>query len=502
VALATLVTTAGAFAPVRAADGQIDLSFGNSGRVVTQFAGKATAAAILVQPGGKICAIGFAPQPGEPGHYGPAIVRYTLSGSLDTGFGLDGTYLHETGYFQTEIYTAAVRPDGRLLLAGRVSRQFGGFDWFLLGLDASGLPDPSFGDNGQVVADVGYSSKILDVAVQPDGKIVATGWADAELGVMRFDANGTPDQSFGDGGKVVIPVPNDRISAEAVAVQPDGKVVVAGQQYADVVVARFTSSGERDPDFGEAGIVRYNPPFCQLTLSSLPKIGDVAIQADGKIVVLGKVSTCDDRLATAFLLRLKTDGNPDTKFGSAGLSLIESMTNQAWTGSVLLQRDDRMLVAGTRWVSEVGVASVLGRFGKKGALDLTFGEGGRAGSTFETLSYPNSFVAAQQLDGNLVIFGAPAGDFIVERYVNVVSPPKVTGARIEGGRLVVDGRYFDRGAVILINGEAQETEFEPDRPGRTLSSKSAVRNIPQGRGVRIQVRTSDWAISNKFRFTR
>jgi uncharacterized delta-60 repeat protein len=317
---------------------------------------------------------------------------------------------------------------------------------------------------------------------------------------MRFDASGASDQSFGSSGKVVIP-DVDHTSADAVALQPDGRIVVAGHQYADLVVARFTASGGRDPDFGEAGIVRYHPPFCPDSSTSFPRAGDIAIQTDGKIVVAGSVSTCDATGDGAFLLRLKTNGDGDTKFGSAGLAIVESITGGASAAFVKAQRDDRMVVAGTRSAG-FGLASALGRVGKKGAFDATFGEGGGAGSAFETEFIFTSFSAAQQPDGSMVVFGAPVGEFVLERYENSIAPPKTTGARIEGGRLVVDGRYFDRGSVVLVDGVAHETDFDAARPGRTLSSRSAGESIPRGRAVRIQVRTSDGAISNKVRFTR
>lgn len=179
--------------------------------------------------------------------------------------------------------------------------------------------DTSFGDGGKVVTDMGSSlDEVRGIGIQPDGKIIAVGEAwpkpdeQPRFALARYNKDGTPDMNFGDRGIVYTNI-NGRAHANAVALQPDGKIVVAGQgKMTDVyhpvfAVARYNSVGHLDTSFGDNGIVTTD--FTKRPEES-EALG-LAIQPDGKIVAVGSVGPyiSDHDMAVA---RFNKDGKPDT----------------------------------------------------------------------------------------------------------------------------------------------------------------------------------------------
>jgi len=208
------------------------------------------------------------------------------------------------------------------------------------------------------------------VAVQPDGKIVVAGYTTAsQIDVARYSANGSLDTTFGTNGVALLPVPTGSgQGVDRVLIQPDGKILVAR----DNDLARFTSSGTPDSSFGTGGLV---------TLSSVDR--DLALQPDGKIVVLVG-------LTSEVLERFNSDGSVDRSFGSGGQVMLNP--NQAEV-VVALQTDGRIIVAGSQ----------LDRFNPDGTIDSSFGTNGQV-----TLSVPAEAVAVQP-DGRIVVAGSEQG---------------------------------------------------------------------------------------------
>ncbi len=189
--------------------------------------------------------------------------------------------------------------------------------------EPNGAPDVTFGTGGK--ASVGFSTgtdKAWSALIQSDGAIVVAGHAgvtsplgpDNDFAVARFTPEGRLDTSFGDGGKVTSNIAGRTDLAVAAALQPDGKIVLAGRvtgtSVEDCGLARYTIEGKLDDDFGDGGIVRGHMSVTTFG----DQVADVAIQGDGKILVAGSATTPSGAtagLSFGFALaRFRSDGRP------------------------------------------------------------------------------------------------------------------------------------------------------------------------------------------------
>jgi uncharacterized delta-60 repeat protein len=232
-------------------DGSLDTSFGIEGKLTTDFfGGQDGAGAVIIQPDGKIVAIGSATLESKPVL---AAVRYNASGSLDSRFGSNGKFTSDFLGRGAEASAGILQPDGKMLLAGisRTQAAIYNYDFGLMRLNPDGGLDSTFGDGGKVSIDFfGYDDWAISVALQRNGKIVLCGVVSVEMfrgnfRIARLNNNGTVDASFGDAGSVILDFSNS--GAQGIAIQADGKIVVAGGKKLDVTdidfaLARFDSS--------------------------------------------------------------------------------------------------------------------------------------------------------------------------------------------------------------------------------------------------------------------
>ncbi len=245
-------------------------------------------------------------------------------------------------------------------------------------LAADAILDITFGAGGIVRTDLSANQdEIGDIAFQADGKIIAAGYVQAHgLGLVRYNSNGTLDSSFGVGGVVLsnlIPY-----GAEAVAVQPDGKIVVAGDTYTtetlyDFAVARFNSDGSPDSNFGTGGRVTRD-----FGVNHYDNLSDVLIQPDGKIIAVGGSYAINNQAYTDItLIRFNNNGTVDTDFGMGGWGRADFGYGD-YAYSALLLSNGKILVGGfSRNVGSLDDLTVV-RFNADGSLDTTFGTSGRA----------------------------------------------------------------------------------------------------------------------------
>jgi uncharacterized delta-60 repeat protein len=312
---------------------------------------------------------------------------------------------------------------------------------------ADGDLDSAFGANGVVLTDFGANEHAVAVAVQRDGKIVAVGSATnfMDFGLVRYNQDGSLDSTFGSGGSVVsdFGTPNDQ--AGGVALQHDGKIVVAGSSDSDAVVARYNVDGKLDPSFG--------PRVVTDGLPGAFHAHSVALVSDGRIVVAGSFAPEGSSLFShLFVMRLLPDGSFDGSFGLDGIVT----TAGASGGRVALQGDGKIVVAGGKQTSFDGcapwdpcdMAIVVVRYNHDGSIDSSFGTDGmvttgRSNETNETNAI------AVQLDGKIVVAGArPAplvkpvvvSDFVVVRF-NVDGTLDASFGI--GGEVVTDFGAFD-----------------------------------------------------------
>jgi uncharacterized delta-60 repeat protein len=280
-------------------------------------------------------------------------------------------------------------------------------DFALARYESSGALDTSFGTGGKVTTDFDGYEWNPTVAIQSDGKIVIAGgggWAD-DFALARYEVSGTLDTTFGTGGKVETSFGNSAETARGVAIQSDGKIVVAGETVPyfggdhDFALARCNTNGSLDTGFGTGGILT-------TSFTSNNDYGEaVAIQSDGKIVVAGAANATGNEIFA--LARYDVDGNLDTTFGTDG-RVTTGFANGSWGEDVTIQSDGKIIVAGG------DIYFTLARYEVNGTLDTSFGIGGKVTTDFG--SFDSAQAIALQSDGKIVAAGEGANNFAVARY--------------------------------------------------------------------------------------
>lgn len=388
---------------------------------------------------------------------------------LDPDFGTGGTVVTGLGGIDTA-YGVAVQPDGRIVGAGYANRN-GNDDFALVRYLPSGAPDSSFGTGGTVLTDLSGQGS-YDVArallVQPDGKIVLAGQSTAGAGVAlaRYTRQGGLDRAFGTAGTVLTGI---RGVAYAVALQPDGGIVVAGSADAgggnDVLVARFRPDGSPDPGFGAGGGT--GAVLTDVSGSGSNDTGSaVAIQRDGAILVAG--SSDSGAGPRSVLLRYRPDGGLDRSFGAGGIVLSGTSGLPGAGGvaggrasaadAVAVQPDGRIVTAGNVQEADGTAEVALSRYRPDGSPDASFGA---AGMTVTAVGGPGQYATASALvidgRGRIVAAGSTgsrrSGDFALARYTadGVLDPTFGSG-----GTAVHDfGGQDDRAFAVALQGDGK-----------------------------------------------
>jgi uncharacterized delta-60 repeat protein len=335
------------------ADGSLDTSFGAAGKVTTDFGNGANVArAIALQPDGQIVVVGYASNGGDNDF---AVVRYNADGSLDASFGASGNgkVLMDIGGHDEGATAVLVQPDGKILVAGRASNG-DHYDFALARLNADGSPDaPGFGDGaGKLITDFAGAGDYADCMVLlSDGRIVVAGSTDSgtaatysDIALARYNADGSLDTDFGAAfnGKVTLDLVGGSDFAEGLALQSDGKLIVAGHANngvnSDIALARFDTSGNLDVSFGSGGTALLdlagNDDFAHA----------LAIQADDKIVIAGHTGNgTDDDFA---IMRLHPNGLRDGNFAHGGQLTVDFSQGDDRATAATIQPDGHILVSG------------------------------------------------------------------------------------------------------------------------------------------------------------
>jgi uncharacterized delta-60 repeat protein len=391
--LAALVVILVCFpAPLLAAPGDLDQSFGNGGIVKTSFAvGASDALDLAIQADGKLVVAGWA------GVFDSsfALARYNPDGNLDATFGFGGKVTTDFSSGGDGARAIALQPDDKLVVVGHADSN----NIALARYNIDGTLDPGFGNGGKVTTDVD-AFKIddaLDVALQPDGKIVVAGRSGGDFALARYLPDGSLDTSFGTGGTVMTDFGRPGESAVAVVLQPNGKIVLAASSGGDFALARYNADGSPDLSFGAGGTVKTD-------FGGRDAARAIVLQPDDNFVVAGESSS---RFALA---RYLPDGNLDTSFGTGG-TVTTQFGLHGWSASAIaLQPDGKIVVAGGP-----GSAVVVVRYTPDGGLDLPFGDDGVVATDFG-FGLTHSAAVALQPDGKIVVAGTSAGTFALARY--------------------------------------------------------------------------------------
>jgi uncharacterized delta-60 repeat protein len=333
-------------------EGSLDPTFGSGGVVMVPCA---AGFAVALQTDGKIVVGGAICGPGL------AVIRLLSDGRLDTSFGTAGRASADVGGYGTT-FALAMQPDGKIFAVGRASApsSFDPGDFAVARFNSDGSLDSSFAGNGRVRTDFGGGEDAMDVALQPDGKVVVVGGPGiygAPWAVARYNPNGSLDPSFDGDGKIVTDFGGGAQGAFGVALQPDGKIVVAGWRGEQggpanrgVAVARYLPDGSLDASFsGDGRAVE------QIANSDTGR--DVVLQPNGKIVVAGQTGGDPDFMLTRFL----PDGRVDRSFGNGTGFLEIDFGGHDYAWRVAIDAEGRILGAGASHAEATAGDMTVGR---------------------------------------------------------------------------------------------------------------------------------------------
>jgi uncharacterized delta-60 repeat protein len=405
----------------------------------------------------------LAQDPQSSASFQPPRTQPPLSQFLDMGFWTDGRA--STDHFGGDRSAMALQPDGAIVMVG------GTFTDFVMARFLSdGTLDAGFGTGGMVTTDIqpDVQEESLAVAIAPDGDIVVAGYSgfDATLAVARHLPDGSLDPSFAAAGIVAGSVPG---RGYGVAVQPDGSVVVAGgrdvddgsSDFTDLLVARFRPDGTLDDAFADGGVYVAD-------LDDAPNVlQDVAILPDGRIMAAGSPNTSGDAGLRTDLVRLLPDGSPDPSFGDGGMA---SLTGDRVGEGMAVQPDGRIVLAGHAQVGD-GTVFEVRRLEADGGPDTSFGDGGAATTDLRDRT-EEALDVALDADGRIVAVGRAGDintDFALARYL-----PDGT----------LDASFADQGVLyvdfFLLPDIAESVAIQPD--GRILAGGFAQQSF-DGYGV-------------------
>jgi len=385
-----------------------DGGFDGDGKLTTGFGGNEHAWDVALQPDGKIVVLGDS-STSKMSH----MARYLSNGALDGSFDGDGKLTIPTD----TLYSLALQADGKMVALGYHQSPDGDSKFAVHRLLPGGAPDTSFDYDGIAWLDFGGYDIGTDLALQPDGRILVAGTKGDGAVMARLWPDGT---TFDTGGQqthgLAFPPayqPGYREQVHGMALQPDGSFLVAGHAYApdyafsDAFVTRFNPDGLLDGAFGVNGSARVAFGIFNVARA-------VAVQPDGKIVVAG-YSAFDTQYAIMDFLvaRFNVDGSPDSTFGNNGSYLVNFPADGA-DGAVALALapDGKIVVAGTVWTGSTYAWGVA-RLTDTGQPDPTFGTNGLAVNLSGNNAGANAVVV--QPDGKIIIGGSYNNDFFLQR---------------------------------------------------------------------------------------
>ena len=321
-----------------------DSSFSNDGIVSVDLTGQTDKAySLAIQPDGKIVVTGYADSGPNFDIY---IERFNTDGTLDTSFSNDGIQTTAIGIDKDKSYALVLQPDGKIVIVG--STKVGGdFNMAFVRYLTNGDLDSSFGTDG--ITSVSLSNgndPAYSVFLQPDGKIVAAGYAQYDLGVVRLTSNGIPDSTFDFDGIAKEHIGSTFTKAHACVLQPDGKIVVAGSVNSgndDIMILRLNSNGSLDSTFHSNGI------YVLADTASYAIANALVLQPNGKIILSGFTISTDSLLEDFITIRFNTDGTIDSTFGENGNGIVLTDFDSAYEEaySVLIDSSARIIVAGS-----------------------------------------------------------------------------------------------------------------------------------------------------------
>ncbi len=419
----------------QAAAGDLDPTFGTGGMATTDINHSTDIAnAVAVQADGKLVVVGQTYKQNDFSNEDFVVTRYNPDGTLDTTFGRGGKVRTDFPGLAAVPSSVVIQPDGKIVVAGGAFPLFtfaGNFE--VVRYNPNGSLDRSFGNGGIVTTTFPEGSYASDVALAPDGKIIAAGTvfvdfipgesSNTDFALARYNPDGSPDTTFGNGGQVSTDFVGLEDDAFSVLIQPDGKIVAVGSAnnpatYYDFAAVRYLSNGTIDTTFGVAGKV--STDFGD---QNFDRARSAVLQPNGSIVAAGFAISQNGGVQNFAVARYTSSGILDATFSGDGKTQIDFGDCCQSANKVLLQSDGKIVTVGYANTEDSDSDFLLARLNPRGSLDASFGVGGKVRTSFGDLN-GGANGAALQSDGKIVAVGFQAtfsnqwANFALARYLN------------------------------------------------------------------------------------
>jgi uncharacterized delta-60 repeat protein len=452
--------------------GDLDTTFNSTGIVDFSFGLTDHLRTSVIQTNGQIVAAGDSDFGSNHDNF--ALARFNGDGSLDTAFGSQGRVTSDVSALGSSIEAAAFDTNNNILVAGIYEVPGGVSHIALARYKPDGSLDTTFGSGGVVTTTIGYTDVAEALAIQADGKIVVGGSIQNAFegttfyALLRYNADGSIDQNFGNAGVVETNLGNTDPQVHGLAIQSDNKIVAVGQTSTSggnfhFAVLRYNSDGSLDPTFNGNGEVLDNYPGAKTGFSG-ENFRGVVIQPDGKIVAAGGFVDANSLVDVA-VVRYNSDGSPDTTFNGTGKASFNLNSTNDIADAVALQTNGRIVIAGIYGVAGGG-NFLVARFNSDGSLDSSFGpdgivttEVGPGGGGNDEANSVNL-----QTDGKIVVAGtadngASDSNFGLVRYLGDPPPLQATSVSIQASEGVL---FSGQVATFLDN--------DPNAPSSDFSA--------------------------------
>jgi uncharacterized delta-60 repeat protein len=391
--------------------GELDTSFATSGFFISDDENLDYGGSFIVLPNDQIIMVG--------GNDNFTAIKLLPNGTYDTTFGNNGKVIVGFEGYSAVALDVALQSDGKIVLVGNVYIN-GGVSYFgVIRLLSDGTLDTTFNGTGKLVFDFNETKNYAEsVALQADGKIVVAGqsgqFSNADFAVARINVDGTFDSSFGTNGKLDIAVQIDD-RGKCVAIQQDGKIIIGGHSYTTgsnyswFSAVRLTPSGELDLSFSSDG-------------KALTKVGngndevvDMVLQLDGKILMVADSALSSSQNYGA--VRFTTLGELDTTFSGDGKFNITMGSNTNYCEAVVVQPDGKIIIGGTFFTPagrEIGIV----RLTESGILDTTFSNDGKANFAVPITGGVELADMKLQSTGQILVSGSIQNDYTMARILS------------------------------------------------------------------------------------
>lgn len=340
---------------------------------------------------------------------------------LDHAFGSHGVV--KIGNVSEKLWAAGsvIQPDGRIIVASSLSDNAFAHSIRLFGLRPNGELDNHFGDNGVVKTKVGVNCEPGKIALMPDGRILIAGWAHVTdtiegITLVMYDRNGRLDSSFANDGVLIFPSEYWGSRIGAMAIQPDGKILIGGATIGNIplpyvrslprsFLTRINSTGTFDSGFGVNG-----------TIGVETSAGSLAVQGDGKIVTTSALKSSSNTVVV--VERYNPDSSPDKTFGTNGRVTVPlELDRPSMSALSILPTGKLIMLVGSQMVTRDHTLTSI-RLEQDGSLDSNFGRNGVVATKTRFWHYTNLHAAIQD-DGTSWVTGL----YVRDKVPNQSQPP-------------------------------------------------------------------------------